>query len=416
MSAHLTRAQVLLQQSRPADAEREAGLAAAQDPELPQAHALLALSRIEQDKRAGALEAVLTAIRLAPDAGRFHHIHALVLHRSQRNREALAAAREAIRLEPEDDDSFSLLAAIHLNLGAWKAALAAAEQALALQPENTEAANFRSMALVRLGRKAEAMATVDSALARDPESAFSHANQGWNRLHQSEPKQALEHFREALRLDPNLDYAREGMIEALKAHNPIYRAMLAYFLWMSRLDPKVQWGVILGLFFARRVLREMATQNPALQPVLIPILILGTLFVFLTWTAQPLFNLLLRLHPYGRHALSREQRIASNVVASLLGAGLLLAVTGLLTKGISWYLAALAAVVLMIPTSATFELPPGRWRWAVGLATVGLGLCGAAGLALSLAGDERGLALFAPVFLGTFVLSFVANLGHSRRS
>ena len=32
-----------------------------------------------------------------------------------------------------------------------------------------------------------------------------------------------------------LDWARVGMIEALKARNPVYRLLLLYFLWMSRL-------------------------------------------------------------------------------------------------------------------------------------------------------------------------------------
>lgn len=414
MSAHIARAQLLLQQSRPADAEREAGLAVAQTPDQPQAHALLALSRLEQKKNALALVAARTALGLAPDHAHFHYIHAIVLHRTENNLEALPALQEAIRLQPEDADNFSLLAAIHLNLGAWAAALTAAEQALALDPENTEAANFRAMALVRLGRKDEALATVDSALERDPESAFSHANQGWNCLHRNDPKRALEHFKEALRLNPELEYAREGMVEALKAHNFVYRGMLAYFLWMGTLSSGAQWAVIIGLLVGRNVLSHLGEQVPALKPFITPVLLLAAVFVFLTWTAQPLSNLLLRLHPYGRHALRQEQKRSANVIGGLLALGLGLVAAALLIDNAFLLLGGLAAGLLMIPATAAFNARPGPWRWGLGLATVLLAAVGVIGLALLAQDNPAGKTLLPLFFGGIFLISLVANLAHRR--
>ena len=90
------------------------------------------------------------------------------------------------------------------------------------------------MALVQLGRKDEAQQTLGSALANDPENALTHANQGWALLHRGDHAKALEHFREALRIDPELDWARAGIVEALKARHLIYRVMLRFFLWMGR--------------------------------------------------------------------------------------------------------------------------------------------------------------------------------------
>src|SRR5690606_6128653 len=110
--------------------------------------------------------------------------------------------------DPLAADTFALLASVELGRSRWTDSLDAANRALALQPEHVGAANLRAMALVRLGRKAEAMESVDYALRRAPENAFSHANQGWNCLHQNNPRRAQDHFREALRLDPNLEYAR----------------------------------------------------------------------------------------------------------------------------------------------------------------------------------------------------------------
>lgn len=415
MSAHLERARLLLQQSRPADAEREAGLAAAQAPDHAPAHILLALTRVEQGKHDAALEAARTALGLAPDWAHAHYVHALVLHRAGRNKEALPSINEAIQLEPEEEDHHSTLAAIWLNLGDWEAALAAAERALALNPEHTESANFRAMALVRLGRKSEAMATVDFALGHDPESAFSHANQGWNCLHRNDPKSALDYFRESLRLDPEFEYAREGLVEALKAHNPVYRVMLAYFLWMGRLSSRAQWGVIIGIIVGRNLLQSLGQEMPALQPLITPVLVLAAGFVFLTWTAQPLFDLMLFVHPVGRHALSREQRRSASLIGALLGFALLVGAWGLFQNSSAGLVGALMLGLLLIPVAATFNQRPGPWRWGIGLATVSLVVCGLAALVLLLRDDRTGLTLLTAYFGGIFIVSLLSNFGLQHR-
>lgn len=371
MSAHLQRAQLLLQQSRPAEAEQEAGLALAHAPDNAHAHALLALSRCQQGKHDEAIDAARGAVRCAPDSPYGHYILALVLHRAGQNRRAQASSDEAIRLDPADADTFSLRAAIQLSLGDWSAALADAEQALALSPENVEAANFRAMALVRLGRKEEATRTVDYALHREPESAFSHANQGWTYLHRDEPQRALEHFREALRLDPEFEYAREGMLEALKARNPVYRLMLAYFLWMARLDSRVQWAIIIGSYFASRFINGLATSRPAFEPLAWIVLPLLYGFVYLTWTARPMFNLFLRLNPFGRLVLSRAERVATNWFAPFFVAALASTVWFFVNRGDVAFFSLYASAALSICVAATCA-QSGRGRWILGSATTAL--------------------------------------------
>lgn len=401
MIAHLERAQLLLQQGRPADAEREAGLAVAQAPDHPRGHLLLSISRIEQKKNALALVAARTALGLAPDAPECHYVHALALHRSENNQEALTALQAAIRLAPENEEYFTLLAAIHLNLRDWSAALAAAEQALALNPEHTEAANFRAMALVRLGRKDEALTTVDAALERDPESAFSHANKGWTCLHRNDPARAQEHFREALRLDPNLDYARDGMLEALKARNWIYRGMLTYFLWMSRQKGWMQAAVIVLFVVVTALLGGLALHHPLAW---IP-LILAYAFVYLTWTSAPMFNLFLLLDRFGRHVLTRDMKVGACWFGGTVAAAGLAATAALfVAHGLPWLIAALFLVALSINVAITF----GRTGWNrlifAGLAVVLAGLGGAACLALA-RGDRDGFLEYAGFFRRGFFWS-----------
>ena len=153
--------------------------------------------------------------------------------RLDRHDAARSAVSESLRLDPENEECFALLSAIELSHGDWSAALVAAEQALALNPENVEATNFRAMALVRLGRKDEATQAVDFALHRAPENALSHANQGWNYLHRNEPRRAQEFFREALRLEPGMEYARQGMLEALRARTRVRSFLLSLALSLS---------------------------------------------------------------------------------------------------------------------------------------------------------------------------------------
>ncbi|MBX6315032.1 MAG: tetratricopeptide repeat protein [Isosphaeraceae bacterium] len=392
MSAYLDRALVLYQQSRFDLAERELRRSLADDPDHPVAHALLAFCLASAKRLAEALDEAQTAIRLAPGLPFAHYALATVLYDQRRLPEAEEAIQEAIRLDPEDADHFTVLAAIQFDRRRWAEALKAADQGLALDPENLGCANYRAMALVKLGRKREAGATIQGALARDPENALTHANQGWTLLHQGDHRKALEHFREALRIDPELDWARVGIVEALKARHFVYRVMLRYFLWMSTLSGRAQWVVLLAVFFGPGLLGEISRKNPWAAPVALPLAIGIVLFAFLTWVADPLFNLLLRVNKFGRYALARDQVAASNGVGlCLLGALLTPWPALVLGYPLHAILAAVYFLLMILPIAVTFRCPRGWPRLVMGLYT--LALAGAGALAL---GADPLLGLLGP--------------------
>ena len=247
MSPQLERGLLLFMQSRYELAEAELRQALANEPREAYGHAMLGLCLAKREQFKEATEEAEQAVHLAPDFAFAHYALADILHDRNHHAEALTAINEALRLDSADADYFALLSAIHLDEKHWKEGLQAAEQGLQLDSEHVGCNNLRAIALVKLGRKSEAGATIDAALARNPDNAVTHANQGWTLLERGEPKKALEHFREALRLDPDNDWARQGIVEALKARNVIYAVMLKYFLWMSRLSGRVQWAIILGL-------------------------------------------------------------------------------------------------------------------------------------------------------------------------
>ena len=417
MSTGFERAMILHQQRRFADAERELKQVLAGEPHNANAHAMLGLCLAERRQFAEASAEADAAVGLAPDFSFAHYVRARVLNERNRFEEAEVAVTEALRLDPFNAQYYALLANVRFGQRRWPSALEAAENGLSIDPEHSGCVNLRAMALVKLGRKAEAGAAIGGALARDPHNGVTHANQGWALLHQGLHKPALEHFREALRIDPELEWARAGMVEALQARYLVYRWMLRYFLAMSRLSRRAQWGIVIGAYLAFQLLNGVAQSYPAIRPIVWPLLIGYTLFAYLSWTAGPLFNLLLRVNRFGRYALSREQTVASNWVgAALLGAMASIVVWALRVQ-LVWLLAAVFFVLMVIPISAVFKCPQGWPRRVMSAYAIGMAAVGAAALVLafnvSAIGDARyeSARAFAMAFLlGLVLQGWVGNL------
>lgn len=404
VSAHLERARLLLGQSRYDMAATELQQELAANPEHPVAHALLALALSAQEAFEDATEHVREAIALAPAFDYAHYVHASVLEDRCRYAEAEEAIREAIRLDPEDPDYHACHGQILLHRREWSEALAAAERGLAIDAEHVGAANVRVHALTRLGRHAEAQRVSEDTLRRAPENAYTHSAKGWSLLSDGKPKEAMEHFREALRLEPHLEPARAGMVEAIKAKNVLYRALLRYFLFMSRLSHGAQWGVLIGLWLAHHLARAV----PGLEPVTYIYLA----FVLTTWTGGPLSNLCLRLHPVGRMALSKEERTASNWIGSCFGVAAASALWGAFFDS-RVLLFSFGTLFLVIPLASLFHCSPGWPRIVMSLIAGGLALADFGGLAAALAGDESmspvASILFLVTLLGCLLSSWVGN-------
>lgn len=429
MNPHLDRAVLLYQQGRHEHAAQELRQLLAQDPGDAHAHALLALALIENKQYADATTEAEQAIHLAPDFAFAHYARARVLNERNHEEEALRSIDEAIRLEPYDADYCSLQAAIHFDQGRWANALESAERGLQNDAEHIGCTNLRAMALVKLGRNAEAGQSIDAALSKNPDSAITHANQGWTLLHQGDPRKALEHFREALRLDPENEWAQSGIVEALKARNVVYALMLKYFLWMSRLSPGAQWGVILGGFFLSRMLANTARSNPELAPWVLPFRILYIAFVLMTWLAYPLFNLMLRCNRFGRLVLTREQIVESNWIGACLGLALI-SLGAFLIKGTEsgfhWIFPLTVFGLLLIPLSGIFRCSTGWPRWTMVTLTSVLLLMGLASVGLiwgAHVGEDRfteaaadsAVGLLSLFSLGVLGSAFLANFLSSKQ-
>jgi tetratricopeptide (TPR) repeat protein len=426
MSEALLRGRLLLSQGRYEMAEEELRRALGDNPTDASVHSLLAICLTELKKFGPAVESARNAVGQAPDDAYCHYALAYSLFHAEadnyRNaifpnkskfKEAETPLLEAIRLNPEDADFFATLASIRLARDEWDSALEAAGQGLSIDAENIGCANARATALVKLGRNREAADMFEAALSKDPENTHTHANKGWALLHAGEPSSALDHFKEALRLDPQNAHARSGIVEALKARNFVYRWMLAYFLWMSRLPSAVQWGVILGGYLGMKLLGKLERDNPAIAPYILPVMILYALFVVMTWTAPHLFNLLLRLDKYGKHALSNSQIWGANCVGLCLAAALVFGGLAFWLGSGIYFIGALGSLGLMIPVGGTFNRS-GKARMVLGIYTAVLAVIGIASILLLAMGSAAGLGIGQIFVLGLILFSWGSNILVSR--
>ena len=391
-----SRATLLLQQGRPDLAEPELRRALTADPGDADLHAILALTLADLDRDAEALREAEQSVGLAPDRGLGHYARAVAYLGLDRPKAAAGAAREALTLDPGDVEAHVVLASALLAQRKREEALASAEGALALDPEHTGASNLRALALVQLGRRDEAASTIEGVLARAPENAVSHANQGWTLLHQGEEREAMAAFREALRLDPGNEWARSGILEAMKARNGVYRALLRYFLWMERLSTAQRWGVIVGGYIAARLV-------PPLLVVYLPA-------VLLTWAGDAFFNLVLFLDPFGRLVLSRDERIGAALVGVCVVGGAVLGVGGLVAGAPHVAVIGAGLLALSLPVGGTFTRPPSRRRLAALYTGALVLLGGGAAVALVTGRVEAAQSLGGFYLFGVVGFTWLANL------
>jgi tetratricopeptide (TPR) repeat protein len=350
----IQRARLLLQQRRADAAERELRGALAQDINNAELHMLLSLCMTQQDKLTEASELADRAIALDPENHDAFYASAIAMVKRNRFKEALDRLNRGIELFPFDSRSIVLRGDIRNAQQDYKGALADAELALSMDGQDQDAMNLRASALTRLGRREEAARTIRGALENDPHDSYTHANQGWAMLHQNDPKKAMEHFGESLRLDPGNEWARQGLVESLRARNFIYRWLLQYFLFMGRQSSTVQFVVIVGGFIGYRMLWQAWNTNPELGVVFVPLILAYVVFALTCWLGPALMDLILRFSKFGRYALSPMQRWRSNVVLAGLTLMAGAAAAGFLDKPEPWFPVAIVLLISTINSNTIF--------------------------------------------------------------
>lgn len=398
---HLLKVDILIQQKKFEAAEQILKDLLVSDANDIHLLSLLAEVKLQQDKYDEAKSIIDNAIGLSPDSPYLYYVRARIAVYQDEYDGAENDLKEAIALDPADADYLALWANIKLSRKQYDEALQLADRALENDAENLLALNTRSSALIKLNKKEAAFSTIENALREDPNNPYTHANYGWGLLEKGEHKKALQHFKESLKNDPDFGYAQAGMLEALKATNPLYRLFLRYSFWMSNLTARYQWGVIIGFFFVTKALRAAARANETLQTLLTPIIVLLTIVAFSTWIMTPVSNLFLRFNAYGKYLLSSKQKMSSNFVAISLVifiAGLLLYFVQSDEKFIK---IAAFGFAMMVPFSVMFS--PSKYGHALLIYAGVMAVTGLVGIAQTFSTGE----MF-NVATGIFIFGFIA--------
>lgn len=397
----LSRISILFQQRKFAEAEKVLKDLLAEDSNNTRILSLLAEACLQQNKFDIARSIIDNAIGLSPAVPDLFYIKSRIAAQQDKYDEAEDTIEQAIILNPYDADYFALFANIKLVRKRYEEALELADEALAIDAENLIALNTRSTALLKLNQKEASFNTIEGALRGDPNNAYTHANYGWGLLEKGDHKKALVHFKESLKNNPNFEYAQSGMIEALKAGNPVYRLFLKYAFWMSNLTAKYQWGVIIGFYLGVRGINAIADANASLQPFLTPLIIALTLFAFSTWVIKPISNLFLRFNTYGQFLLSRKEKMSSNFVA----VSLLISIAGVLCYFIladeKFLAIAALGFAMMVPLSAMFA--PSKHKNILLVYTIAIAIIGISAIGITFSTGE----LF-NMMSGIFMIGFIA--------
>jgi tetratricopeptide (TPR) repeat protein len=328
--AHYKRAQILVDQRRPKDAESEVLKHLAGQPEDPWGYSLLATAQNMQKRRKEAVDSARKAIELLPTESWFHYVLGDVHYAAARYREARVAVEEAIRLNPKTPRYWGLMANVEGADGKWEAMLVAAETGLEHDGAHQHCRNLRALALAKLGKRDEASALFSENLSDNPENALTFAYQGWTHLHNGEPDDAISSFSESLRLQPMLDWARMGMMTAL-------RDRYWLFVLSRALSPPWMFAVLLvgwiAAMFVTIVAWTMTEQLPLMVPVAIAVSLLTAALLFcyivcvlpLDRMTDETLALLMLFDSRGQYLLTEEERRKAWRNAALSPLGFLIA-------------------------------------------------------------------------------------------
>ena len=412
LESHIERANLLLEQGRYKDAEKYIRQVLEKEPENDYALSMLSRCYLNSGQYDKGIEVIQQAIAFDPEQSYYYYLLGFGYYQQDLHLPAIDHVRKAITINPYNSEYFGLLGSIYLDEKDYSEALQAANDGLAIDAENITCLNIRSRALNKLKRTAEAIDTMQDSLSKDPDNELTHVTVGWNYFEKGNHKKANHHFREALRINPNYGSARIGLKESLKSDFLPYKLVVRFSLWMSEKSKNFQWAFFIGMYVLIRIMSKVADNYEALNPFLLPVIILYFIFIFFTWIANPIANFFLLFHRDGKYSLTKGESITGVEVIACLASGILLACYG-------WYFfdkapdniifPAIILATMAIPI-AQLELPP-DFKQATARIWYPLGLIITGVLAIPSFFFFTDLAYFLAVIYGVSLLIFtwVAN-------
>lgn len=367
--AQITRIEGLLEAKKVDAARQQINELAIGFPELwyiPMFRARIALSlgdNVEAEAQA------LQAIAINAEDAYLHFLLSMAQHNLKKYDEALMQIELAISIDPNEPQFYALKGQQLMQRERYVDAEYVVREGLQLNPDHEGCLQVLALSLNVQGKRDFATDTVGELLASNPESPDAHANAGFLALNKNDVDAARTHFVEALRLDPDNQWAQNGLAEVIKATNPLYRQFLRFSVWMADIGEKYRWGLIIGLLVVIRFV-----------PILVPFYIVLLLW---TWFTAPISSAYLLFHPQGKYLISKEDKpfVAGIFIALFLA--VLVAVSGFLIEESSYYLLAGGLALTSIPLNRIVDSDKESRTVLISLAWcvafVGLGLWASTG-------------------------------------
>ena len=246
------------------DSQRLWTHAVALDPNSPLAQFSLGIVLSERGKPTEAIEHFREALRMAPDLAGAHDNWGQALNLLGKPTEAIEHFREALRIKPN-------LAEAHNNWGQALGQQVQLDETIGrllpvghIEPELLKAAH-RALALGGQATIDEAIEHFQQALRINPELAEAHSNLGLALVRQGKLAEAIEHFQQAVHFRPDYARAHSHWGQALIRLGKLDEA-IEHFREALRIAPDLaEARANLGLALARQGTPAEATERQQAQ-------------------------------------------------------------------------------------------------------------------------------------------------------
>ncbi len=127
---------------------------------------------------------------------------------------ALTCFKKAMEFDPEQEDIPSIYIYMGVALkemGRYGEAITVLQRAEAMDPDRTDCHNLMGFCHFSLKQHEQAIASFERVIGLDPGSAIDYANIASNYRDLGKNELAIQYYRQALTLDPSIDFARDNL-------------------------------------------------------------------------------------------------------------------------------------------------------------------------------------------------------------
>jgi Tfp pilus assembly protein PilF len=358
MGKHFDRAEVLFDQGRYELAEKELRAEIAENPTSADAHALLCVCLINQNKQPKnliesiqflaqhqkfskeELESIEYALSIDANNPWYHYVLAMYYYRRGNLEQAKKQIEVAIGLNPNSAHYFYILACflfdignrqfeglalssrglsevfkIYLNRYYLKSVFTPLKKSLALAPNSISSLNLLTNLLVTTGRYKQALESSRTALSLAPNNAKAQDLHGKILSECGKYAEAIEYFKEALKIDPNYTQAKNNLLEAMRLHYYWIYQWISVTNWRGKVVFASLFPVmIVSLLFIRVIITGSVNIKTPWENLPFAIIFFE---MVIGSTAQWIFNYFLIKSKKARFLLIDRDAIVSKYVLSL---------------------------------------------------------------------------------------------------